>query len=248
MSPSQDAGVPSRGRRGRFATTHWSLVLAAGDRGSASSEQALAELCGAYWYPLYAYVRRRGYDPDDARDLTQSFFAHLLEKNGIGQADPARGRFRTFLLASIKNFVAGEWRKRSAQKRGGDAEILSIDFDSAEDQYKVEPSRELTPEQVYERRWAMELLARAVDEVRRHYEGSGKGQLFEKLKGTLGGGEVVLPYSELAPQLGMTEGALRTAVFRLRQRWRDELRRLVAATVGDEAAVDDEIRSLLESI
>jgi len=246
--PASPDGAARGAGPGRFATTRWSRVLAAGSARSEQSEEALAELCGEYWYPLYAYVRRRGYDTDDARDLTQSFFVHLLEKKSLAMADPARGRFRTFLLTAMKNFVNGEWRKKATLKRGGGVEMLSIDFQSAEERYRIEPSHTLSPDSIYERRWALGLLDRAVEELRRHYEEAGKGELFEALKGGLGHDDGLLPYSELSRQLGQSEAALRSAVFRLRRRWRDQLRELVAETVDEESTIDDELQNLLASI
>jgi RNA polymerase sigma-70 factor (ECF subfamily) len=234
--------------RGQFATTRWSLVLAAGESDSDRSERALAELCEQYWYPLYVYVRRRGYDPDDARDLTQAFFAKLLEKKDLRVADPERGRFRSFLLSSMKNFVAGEWRKESALRRGGGVEILALDFNAAETSYGLEPAHDLSPEAIYERRWAMGILERAVSDLRRDYEHSGSLELFDALKGFLGLGDEVLPYSELSQRLGKSEGALRTATSRLRDRWRKLLRELVAETVHDESEVQDELGSLIASV
>ena len=233
---------------GRFATTRWSRVVAAGGAGTARSEEALAELCAEYWYPLYSYVRRRGYDSEDARDLTQAFFVHLLENSRLAVADPARGRFRTFLLTALKNFVNGEWRKRAALKRGGGVEMLSIDFRSAEDRYLLEPSHGLGPEAVYERRWALGLLDRALEELRRQYRAAGKEELFEALEGGLGQGDGLLPYAELSARLGLGEGALRSAVFRLRRRWREKVRQLVAETVDRESAVDDELGALLAAV
>ena len=232
----------------RFATTRWSRVLAAGGGPSPASEEALAELCGEYWYPLYAYARRRGYEAEDARDLTQSFFLFLLEKDRVALADPARGRFRTFLLTAMKNFVNGEWRKRATLKRGGGVQVLPIDLESAERRYRIEPSHGLGPDAIYERRWALELLERAVDELRRRYQADGKGELFEALEPSLGHDEELLPYSELSRRLGMSEGALRSAVFRLRRRWQEQIRRLVGDTVEGEEAIDDEIQNLLSSL
>lgn len=234
--------------RGRFATTRWSLVLAAGEDGSERSQRALAELCAQYWYPLYAYARRRGHDAEDARDLTQAFFAKLLEKQDLRVADPKRGRFRTFLLSSMKNFLAGAWRKESALKRGGGVEVLSLDFDSAEAWYGREPAHDSSPEAIYERRWALGLLERAVSDLRRQYEKAGNLELFDALKGFLGGGDDVLPYSELARHLGRSEGALRTAASRLRHRWRRRLRELVAETVDRETEVGDELGHLVTSV
>ena len=233
---------------GQFATTRWSRVLAAAGTPSVRSHEALAELCGEYWYPLYAYARRRGYDAEDARDLTQSFFVFLLEKDRVALADPSRGRFRTFLLTAMKNFVNGEWRKREALKRGGGVQTVSIDLEAAEERYRVEPSREMGPDAIYQRRWALGLLDRAVDELRRHYQAEGKGELFEALEGSLGHDDGLLPYAELARRLGQSEGALRSAVFRLRRRWQRKIRQLVGDTVGDESAIDDELESLLTSL
>ncbi len=244
---STDDRPAGGGRRG-FATTRWSLVLAAGESGSEGSKIALEELCAQYWYPLYAYARRRGYDPEDARDLTQGFFAKLLEKRDLRTADPTRGRFRTFLLSSMKNFLAGEWRKDNALKRGGAVEVLPLDFDSAEESYGLEPSHELSPEAIYERRWALGLLERAVTDLQSQYLKAGNPELFEALKGFLGSEDDVLPYSELSRRLGQSEGSLRTAASRLRSRWRKRLRELVAETVRDESEVQDELRSLIASV
>lgn len=244
--PTDDRPAPE-GRQG-FATTRWSLVLAAAESGSDASEGALADLMEQYWFPLYAYARRRGYDPDDARDLTQSFCAKLLEKKDLSAADPARGRFRTFLLSSMKNFLAGEWRKDHTLKRGGAVEVVSLDFDSAEETYGLEPSRELSPEAIYQRRWALGLLERAVTDLGASYAKAGKLELFDALKGFLGGEDAVLPYSELSRRLDLSEGALRTAASRLRSRWRGRIRELVAETVQDEADIEDELRSLIASV
>ena len=234
--------------RRKFATTRWSLVLAAGDSRPEASRRALAELCADYWYPLYAYARRRGYDAEDARDLTQAFFAKLLEKGDLQTADPARGRFRTFLLSSMQNFLGGEWRKERTLKRGGSVELLPLDFDSAEESYALEPSTRLSPEAVYQRRWALGLLERAVADLREEYARTGNGPLFDALKGHLGGESDALPYAELARRLERSEGALRTAATRLRSRWRNRIRELVAETVDDESRIQDEIQNLLAAL
>ena len=233
---------------GRFATTHWSLVLAAGRARSDEADRALADLCARYWYPLYAYTRRRGYDREDARDLTQAFFAKLLEKGDLRAADPTRGRFRTFLLASMKNFLGGEWRKEHSAKRGGAAQVLPLDFDSAEQRYVVEPAHDLGPDAIYERRWALGLLEQAAADLRRRYEADGEAELFEALKGALDGDEGALPYRDLAQRLGRSEGALRTAASRLRARWRERLRELVAETVHEEAEIQDELHTLVRAV
>ena len=235
------------GRR-RFATTRWSLVLAAGADPSEQAARALAELCADYWYPLYAYVRRRGYEAEDARDLTQAFFAKLLEKNDLNAADPGRGRFRSFLLTSMQNFLASEWRRQATLKRGGDVELVSIDYEDAEKRYRVEPAHAVTPEAIYERRWALALLDRAVDDVRKRYAGRGKTELFDALKGYLGHDPGGVPYRELSQRLSQSEAALHTAVSRLRARWRERLRELVAETVQEGHTVDDELRHLLTAL
>ena len=232
----------------RFATTRWSVVLAAGADPSEQADRALAELCANYWYPLYAYVRRRGYEAEDARDLTQAFFAKLLEKKSLAAADPARGRFRSFLLTSMKNFLASEWRRQATLKRGGDVEVLSIDYEGAEHRYRVEPAHAFTPEAIYERRWALALLERAVDDVRTRYAGRGQTELFDALKGYLGYDPGGVPYRELSQRLDQSEAALRTALSRLRARWRARLRELVAETVQEGHTVDDELNDLIRAL
>ena len=237
------------GGRRRFATTRWSVVLAAGGSGSEQADRALADLCADYWYPLYAYVRRHGHDAEDARDLTQAFFAKLLEKHGLRAADPARGRFRSFLLTSMKNFLASEWRRQATQKRGGAVEVLPIDYEDAEARYRVEPSHPQTPEAIYERRWALGLLDRALADLRDSYHRRGKAELFDAFKGHLGHEDAdKVPFSDLSRRLGQSEGSLRTALFRLRARWRERLRGLVAETVPDGETVDDELRRLLTAL
>jgi RNA polymerase sigma factor (sigma-70 family) len=231
-----------------FAATRWTLVLQAGHKSAPNSTRALAELCSTYWHPLYAYARRRGHNPDDARDLTQSFFTMLLEKGTLGLADPARGRFRTFLLSAMQNFLAGEWRKQQAQKRGGAMEILSLDFESAEESYAREPSHNLNPEAVFERRWALSLVERAVTDLREQYAAAGNAKLFDALKPYLVGDQQTVPYAELAEQFGRSQGTLRTAVSRLRSRWGGRIRDLVAETVKDESEVHDELRKLIASL
>jgi len=231
-----------------FATTRWSLVLTANRSDTESADRALSELCRLYWYPLYAYARRRGHDAEDARDLTQSFFTMLLEKDGLGRADRQRGRFRTFLLSSMQNFMAGEWRKQQALKRGGGLEILSLDFETAEESYAREPATQLDPEAVFLRKWALGLLERAMADLQRQYADADKGDLFAALKGTLDGTEPPRPYPDLARDLDMTEGALRTAASRLHSRWRQRVRELVAETVEDDAQVQDELQCLIAAL
>jgi RNA polymerase sigma-70 factor (ECF subfamily) len=225
-----------------FATTRWSLVLAARGRPSPEARAALADLCRDYWYPLYAFIRRGGRDADAAEDLTQEFFARLLEKGWLGQADRARGRFRSFLLAACKHFLANERDRTRALKRGGGRPEVPIDFRAADDRYTLEPAHELTPEHLYERRYALALLEHVMAGLRAEYAAAGKERLFDLLKAHLGGGGVSC--AEAATQLGMTVGAVKVAAHRLRQRYRDRLRNAIARTLDDTATVDDEIRQL----
>src|SRR5271155_2907054 len=177
MPPVDKEQEPAHSGSRQFATTRWSLVLAAGQRSSPQSSAALATLCENYWYPLYAYVRRRGHDSDEAQDLTQAFFTRLLEKNDLAAADPERGRFRSFLLASLKHFLANEWDRARAEKRGGGRSVLSIDFGTAEERYRAEPSHELTPEKIFERRWALTVLDHALKRLRTEFAGGGREKL-----------------------------------------------------------------------
>ncbi|MBX9622668.1 MAG: sigma-70 family RNA polymerase sigma factor [Gemmataceae bacterium] len=232
---------------GMFATTRWSLVAAAADPADPQTRAALAALCTAYWYPVYGYVRRRGHDHHAAQDLTQAFFARLLEKNDLAAADQTRGRFRAFLLAACRHFLLNEHDKESARKRGGGRHRLSLDFGDADGRFTREPASDETPERAFDREWALGLLDRAVGELRREYEESGRAKLFAALKDTLlGGGDVA--YADLAGQLGMTEGAVKVAVHRLRQRYRDRLRSAIADTVASPDEVDDEVRDLFAAL
>jgi RNA polymerase sigma-70 factor (ECF subfamily) len=234
--------------RDRFATTHWSLVLAAGQGGPAYAAEALATLCANYWYPLYAHVRRRGLDPDQARDLVQEFFARLLEKHFLQSADQRRGRFRSFLLAALDHFLSKEWRRAQAQKRGGGHTLLSLDFQGGEQRYLREPSHELTAERVYERQWALTLIERVLAALRDEFAQNGKLAQFDALKAYLGGGERTVPYRELGGTLGMSEGAVKVAVHRLRQRCRELVRAEIAETVAGPEELDQELRDLFAAV
>jgi RNA polymerase sigma factor (sigma-70 family) len=227
----------------RFATTRWSLVAAA--KGPAA-RQALAELCGLYWYPVYAFVRRRGHPADDAGDLTQEFFARLIEKGGIAGADPAKGRFRSYLLGACRHFLANEHDRAAAQKRGGGRAVGSLDLADAERRYAAEPADGRTPEQVFERRWALTLLDGVLAGLRAEYGTAGQGVLFDRLKSSLAGDAG--PYAELAADLGLTEGAVKVAAHRLRRRYRDRLRTAIAETVATPEEVDAEIRDLFAAL
>jgi RNA polymerase sigma-70 factor (ECF subfamily) len=221
-------------------------VLAAGKSDSTRAQAALAGLCETYWYPLYAYVRRRGYGPEDAQDLTQEFFARLLKQNWLAQADRQRGRFRTFLLAALSHFLANEWDKARAQKRGGAVQLVPLQLDTAETRYGHEPPDLLTPEQCYERRWALALLDRVLNRLRDENVAAGKRDAFEALKPCILGDRQNQPYAALAKQLDLTEGAVKVVVHRLRQRYRLMLRDEIAHTVATPAEVEEEMRYLVK--
>lgn len=239
-------GPPRGAARGRsqFATTRWSRVLAAGHGSTPAAREALATLCEHYWYPLYAYVRRWGYDPDQAQDLTQEFFSRLLEKGLVRDADPSRGRFRSFLLASLKHFLSNERDRAAAVKRGGRAVVLPLEIETAEGRYSLEPPDAETPDRVYERRWAMTLLGRTRARLRAEFAGKGKAELFARLEGYLTGDAETMAYADLAVALSMSEGAVKVAVHRLRRRFGALLRQEIGDTVTDPKQVDDEIREL----
>jgi RNA polymerase sigma-70 factor (ECF subfamily) len=229
-----------------FATTRWSLVAAAGDKSSADSRQALASLCETYWYSLYAYVRRKGHQPAEAQDLTQAFFTELLEKDKLQLADQQRGRFRSFLLASLNNFIANQWRDANTLKRGGGATHLSFDVEAGEERYRLEPSHELTAEKIFERRWAMTLLDKTVHRLEQEYADSDKRALFEQLKGHLGQG-TTSPYREIAERLGMHETAVKVAAHRMRKRCGQILREEISHTVAADE-VDRELQQLFAAV
>lgn len=229
-----------------FRTTRWSLIAAAGDAAGPIRSQALADLCRMYWYPVYAHVRRRTPDPHKAEDLTQAFFARLLEKNDFAAADRTRGRFRTFLLTACQHFLANQHDFDTASKRGGDVNLLPIDFGVGEERFTREPADRHTPETEFERRWAVALLDCTLTELRTEYAESGKADLFDQLKGTLTGEAV--GYRELGVRLKLSEGAVKVAVHRMRQRYRDRLRAAIAETVDGPAAVDDELRDLFAAL
>ena len=231
-----------------FVTTRWSLVLAAGLTTSAESEQALAHLCRTYWYPLYAFVRRQGHSPEDAEDLTQGFFARLLEKKALGAVEPEKGKFRSFLLAALKNFLANDWDRQHAAKRGGHHAFFSLDDDTAEDRFLREPSHDATPEKLYEQSWALTVLESVLRQLRKEYTTAGKGHLFEALQDHLIGDENAAAYASAAAQLGMKEGAVRMAVLRLRRHFGYLLRREIAHTVTDPGELEEELRYLAASM
>lgn len=227
-----------------FVTTRWSVVLAAGHGDSTAALDALDHLCQTYWYPLYAYARRRGHSPHDAQDLTQEFFARLLEGNWLARADRERGRFRSFLLSAMKHFLANEWNKAHAQKRGGRQPILSLNDDSAEQRYRLEPVEEMTPEILFERGWALALLNDVLSQLEREYGREGKQELLEAMRPALTADRGRIRYGEMAEQLGMTGTAARVAVHRLRQRYRRLIQAAVAGTVAAPEQVEEEMRHL----
>ncbi len=233
---------------GRFALTRWSVVLAAGRNESVHVHEALEELCRTYWHPIYAFIRRDGHSPEDAQDLTQEFFARLLEKNYLGAVNPAKGRFRSFLLVSLKHFLANERDKARAQKRGGGQPPVSIDAKSAESSYCMGPVETLSPDKVFERRWALTLLQRVLAGLRDEYVNAGRTEQFEGLKATLTGERRSLAYAELAARLHTSEGAVKVAVHRLRQRYRQLLRDEIAHTVSSPEEVEEEIRALFGAL
>jgi RNA polymerase sigma factor (sigma-70 family) len=228
----------------RFATTHWSVVLAAGKGVSAEAQDALAALCQTYWYPLYAYVRRQVHQPDDAQDLTQAFFAQLLEKHYLQDADPERGRFRSFLLTAFKRFLSKERERQKANKRGGGMKLLPLDFEAGEKRYSLEPAHEATAEKIYEQRWALTLLDRVFARLRDEFDQAGKQKEFTCLKVYLTGETGTPSYEDAAAELATTEGAVKVAVHRLRRRYRDLVREEVAQTVAGPEDVDEELRHL----
>jgi RNA polymerase sigma-70 factor (ECF subfamily) len=234
------AGPPAA----EFRTTHWSVVLAAREEESPRAEEALAQLCRAYWYPLYAYIRRRGHNPHDAQDLTQEFFARLLERNFLKAVRQERGQFRWFLLSAVKRFLASEWNREHAAKRGGQHTVVSLDEQTAEGRYRLEIADHATPDKLFDQSWAMTLLEQAQAQLQREYRDSNRGELFGQLKLFLSGDRAPVSHAEAGVALGMNEGAVKVAVHRLRHRYRDCLREQIAQTVATPAEVDEEIRQL----
>jgi len=231
-----------------FTTTHWSVVLAASLHESPQADEALAQLCRVYWQPLYAFIRRRGYEEQEAKDLTQEFFARLLRKNYLRAVDRKKGKFRSFLLAALEHFLANEWRDAHAQKRGGGATLISMDEESAEQQYLQIPSRGVSPEELFARQWAMTLLEQVLANLRREFAAAGKAALFEDLKIFLTGEKRPVSYGELAAKLQTTEPALKMAVSRMRQRYGELLRAEIANTVSSPEQVEEELRALFAAL
>jgi RNA polymerase sigma-70 factor (ECF subfamily) len=238
----------AEGRAQWFATTHWSVVLSAGDSGSAQAGAALEDLCKSYWYPLYAYVRRRGHDSEAAKELTQEFFALLLGKKLLAGVDPTRGKFRSWLLGVMNHFLAHEWARSRAQKRGGGQAAFSLDEARAEERYELEPIDEATPEKLFDHRWALTVLDQSAVRLREEYEAAGKGQLYTSLKSFVSADGGLVSYEQAAQLLGLSQSAVKSAIHRLRQRYQELIRDEISQTVTSDAEVDEEIRYLLAVI
>ncbi len=228
-----------------FTTTHWSVVLAAARPDSPQAANALEALCRTYWYPIYAYLRRRGHPPDAAEDFTQEFFARLLAKDYLSAVQPERGRFRSFLLASLRNFLVDQHRHASAAKRAGGRFAISLEQARAEARFRLEPAHELTPEKLYEREWARTLLEHARSRLGEEYSAAGKASLYQALKDFPLAGKSERSFQQAAAELGMTVPALKSAVHRLRARYRELVREEVAHTVANPAELNEEARHLI---
>lgn len=244
---AQDRGFFSSSPE-QFHTTCWSVILAAHDGEPQEARDALAALCAAYWYPLYAFVRRKGHDPDHSQDLVQGFFTRLMEKGDLASVDRSKGKFRSFLMAACSHYLANERDKERAKKRGGDRPLVSIDALTAEGRYRREPVHDLTPERLFDRQWAITLLDQVLAQLELEMSRAGKSRQFAVLQPALLGGGKRVPYAEIAVTLSISEDAARAAAHRLRRRYRELLRGLVARTVDDPADIDDEISTLFSSL
>ena len=229
----------------RVATTQWSEVLAARDGSDTEAREALGTLCQTYWQPLYAYIRHQGYGPEESRDLTQAYFAELLEKDFLADVDPSKGRFRSYLLATLRHFLSHERDRDRALKRGGGTRTLSLDVETGEERYSIQATEAMTPVDVFEHRWAMTVLDRAMGRLAAESKETGNGEQFETLRHYLTSANPQVPYGEAAEELGMSEGAIRTAVHRLRKRYGQAWRAEIAQTVANPADTDEEVRHLL---
>ncbi|MEE8583344.1 MAG: sigma-70 family RNA polymerase sigma factor [Acidobacteriota bacterium] len=231
-----------------FATTRWTIVLAAGDRHNRDSRQALETLCGTYWTPVYSFVRRRGHSADEAQDLTQGFFTRLLEKQSLAAANRERGKFRSFLLSSVKNYLANEWDRSQAQKRGGGTTAVPIDAESAERLYSPVRAPQESPEKIFERRWAAALVEQVFSRMRQDAQRAGRLKAFERIKAFLTGEAAGVRYQDVAEELDLSEAAVKVRVHRLRRRFGDLLRQEVAQTVQSPDQVEAEIRYLFSAV
>jgi RNA polymerase sigma factor (sigma-70 family) len=245
MDPSDGVSNVNVRLDASFRTTHWSAVLAARDQNSSQAQNALAELCRTYWYPLYVYVRRRGNNPTEAEDLTQGFFARLLEKNYIGDITPGMGRFRSFLLTALKHFLANQWDHAQTQKRGGGTIIFSLEDQDAETRYQFEPVDNVTPETLFEQRWALTVLEQVLARLRQEFVATEKAELFDQLKIFLSTDQPGCTYAEIGARTGLKEGTVKVAVHRLRRRYGELLRAEISNTVNNPQEVEDEVRHLV---
>jgi RNA polymerase sigma-70 factor (ECF subfamily) len=249
MNPEPLRRLVGAPNAGAFATTHWSVVVTAGCLDSAAAQAAMAQLCERYWYPLYAFLRQQNRSSEDAQDLVQGFFARVLQSpTWLAQVTPERGRFRSWLLASLRHHLADERDRALTLKRGGGATVVPLDALDAESRYQLEPPDPRSPEQLYDRRWALTVLSEALDQLRRDYDQAGKSPVFEILQQTLPGGSGELAYDAIASALGMTEGAVKVAVHRLRQRYREIVRDLVAQTLENPGMVETELGHLMAAL
>lgn len=244
MFPSPDRSKVPASKVARFGTTHWSMVLRAGQ----GAEEALVRLCQIYWPPLYAYIRRRGHAVHEAQDFTQAFFAHILENRALEAVGPSKGRFRSFLLVSLKHFLDNEWHKAHTLKRGGRHVFISWDDLNPKDRESLELSDQVTPERIFSRRWALTLLERVMNQLRQECVAARKGEAFEKLKDYLTSDNAGKPYQEIATELNMSEGAVKVTVHRLRRRFGELVRTQIAQTVDSDGEIDDEIRQLFAAL
>lgn len=231
-----------------FATTRWTVVLAAGNRSTPQADVALEELCRTYWYPLYAYVRRQGHSCEDAEDLTQAFFARLLEKNYLEGIRSEGGKFRSFLLVALKRFLANEWDRANSQKRGGGVIPLSLDWQDADTRYQINPTDNLSPDKLYDRTWAVTVLERVITRLRDENSAEGKAKIYEQLKQFLMVGKGDTSYVQAAVALNLSEGTVRVAVHRLRRRYRELLREEIAQTLSDPAQAEEEMQVLFSAL
>jgi RNA polymerase sigma-70 factor (ECF subfamily) len=238
----------SQGRTGQFASTHWSLVLRAADSQAADSTEALENFCAAYWYPLYVYVRCRGYKPEEASDLTQEFFSRLLQKNWLRKADPGRGRLRTFLLTAMMNFLANEWHHAQAVKRGGGRACIALDALAAEERFALEPRDHNTPAALFDRRWALTLIGRVQDRLRDEQLAAGESARFAVLEPTLAGERTEAGYRELAAQFAVSEGTVKSWVSRLRSRFRNLLLDEITQTLDENQDPESELKELFAAL
>jgi DNA-directed RNA polymerase specialized sigma24 family protein len=247
LRPSDDSDA---GKGGQFMTTCWSAVVLSGQSQAPGSDRAREEFCQLYWYPLYSFIRRRGYNADDARDLTQGFFLFIFGHKALQRATPTKGKFRSFLLGSLKNYLSNVYQHENAIKRGGKIDFVSVDFSDGEDRYSREPADSLTPEKIFDANWAMTLLGQAIERLKEEYSAKGKGIIFETLRPylDLSGIAQAPSYEVAADKLKVTGAGVKTLIHRLRKRYSEMLREAVAQTVSDPSEIDDEIRSLCEAL